>query len=297
MLQAPRVSIVVIVKNGMPYIRTAIESLTLQDCSDFEVIVQDAASTDGTTEYLQSVTGLDLRLDARPDNGQSQAYNRGFARCRGDIIGTVDADNWLEPTAISTAVRTFEKRPDAAAVYGSFNVVDESGKFVEVYRFPPFDRMSLIQNTLVPPFGASFFNRAVCGDALFSDETVKHCQDFGIWLRLSDNTILQIDDILCSVRSSPKSETCNIEFYDKFCLHKCNILDDYLAGFANAPLREGLRRMGRAGIYCWAAESALILAGEGDDYRRFRDVAAREDPGNVRLLSIERKLHQAKLRS
>jgi glycosyltransferase involved in cell wall biosynthesis len=293
MSQAPRVSIVVIVKNGMPYIRTAIESLTMQNCGDFEVVVQDAASTDGTTEYLQSVKGLDLSLDPRPDNGQSQAYNRGFARCRGDIIGTVDADNWLEPNAISTAVKIFEGRSDAAALYGSFNVVDTLGKFVEVYRFPPFDRMNLIQNVLVPPFGASFFNRTICGDALFSNEEVKHCQDFGIWLRLSDKTILQIDDILCSVRSSPKSETCNIEFYDKFCLHKCNMLDDYLAELANAPLRESLRRMGRAGIYCWAAESALILSGEGDDYRRFRGLAAREDPGNFRLLSMERRLRKA----
>jgi glycosyltransferase involved in cell wall biosynthesis len=293
MSQAPRVSIVVIVKNGLPYIQTAIESLTRQDCSEFEVIVQDAASTDGTTEYLQSVTGLDLHLDPRPDSGQSQAYNRGFARCRGDIIGSVDADNWLEPNAISAAVRTFKEQPDAAAIYGSFNVVDASGEFVEVYKFPPFDRMSLIQNTLVPPFGASFFNRAVCGDALFSDEKMKHCQDFGIWLRLSDKTILQIDDVLCSVRSSPKSETCNIEFYNKFCFYKRNMLDQYLAGIANEPLREALRRMGRGGIYCWAAESALILAGEGDDYRSFRDLAAREDPGNFRLLSIERKLHKA----
>jgi len=294
MSQAPHVSIVVIVKNGMPYIQTAIESLRMQDCPNFEVIVQDAASTDGTTKYLKSVKGLDLSLDPRPDGGQAEAYNRGFARCRGDIIGTVDADNWLEPNAISAAVRTFERRPDAAAVYGSFNVVDASGKFIEVYRFPPFARMSLIQNMLVPPFGASFFNRAVCGDALVSDEKVKHCQDFGIWLRLSDKTILQIDDILCSVRSSPKSETCNIEFYDKFCFDKRNILDDYLAGFANAPLRDSLRRLGRAGIYCWAAESALILAGEGEDCRRFRDLAAREDPGNVRLLSIERKLRKAR---
>ena len=113
-------------------------------------------------------------------------------------------------------------------------------------------------------------------------------------MRLSDKTIMQIDDILCSVRSRPKSETCNIEFYDKFCFHKWNILDEYLAGFANAPLRKSLRRMGRAGIYCWAAESALIVAGEGGDYRKFGDLAAREDPGNFRLLSIERKLRKAR---
>jgi glycosyltransferase involved in cell wall biosynthesis len=287
----PPVSIVVIVKNGMPFIRRAIDSLAEQDSSEFEVIIQDAASTDGTIEYLRSVKGMNLRIDSRPDKGQAHAYNLGFERCRGKIIGTVDADNWLEPSAISTALRVFEKRPDAAALYGNFNAVDEGGNFVKVFKFPPFDRMSLIVNTLVPPFGASFFNREICGNALFSDEKIKHCQDFGIWLRLSDKTILKIDDVLCSVRSSPKSETCNIQFYDKFCFHKCNILDDYLTRIDNEPLRKSLRRLGRSGIYCWAAESALILSGEGDDYRRFKNLAAREDPGNVRLLSIEHKLH------
>lgn len=293
MSNTPHVSIVVIVKNGMPFIQEAIESLTKQDWRDFEVIVQNAASTDGTTEYLESVKEPDLRIDSRPDSGQSQAYNRGFARCRGRIIGTVDADNWLESNAISTAIRIFEERPDATAVYGSFNIVNESGKFVEVRNPPPFSRMSLIENTLVPPFGASFFNRDICGDALLSDENVKHCQDFGIWLRLSDKTILQIDDVLCSVRSSPKSQTCNIELYDKFCFHKCNMLDDYLRSIGNETLRQSLRRKGRAGIYCWAAESALILSGEGEYYRKFRDHAAHEDPGNLRLLSIECELNRS----
>ena len=210
------ISIVVVVKNGMPLIKDAVELLTRQDCRDFEVIVQDAASTDGTTEYLESVTCVDIHLDSRPDNGISQAFNRAYGRCRGGIIGSVDADNWLEPNAISTAIQAFAAHPEAAAIYGSFNVVNESGQFVKVYRFPPFDRMKLLQCKLVPPFGAAFFNRAVCGDALFSDENVKHCTDFGIWLRLSDKTIVQIDDIIASVDLVPKASRATLNSTTSF---------------------------------------------------------------------------------
>ena len=237
MSSTPAVSIVVIVRNGMPYIREAMESLTRQDCMDFEVIVQDAASTDGTTEYLNSIRGLDIQIDSRPDRGQAHGYNRGFAKARGRILGTVDADNWLEPTAISTAIRTFDKNPTADAFYGSFNTVDENGRFVEVRKFPRFDRMAIIQNTLVPPFGAAFFIKETCAAALVSDENIKHCQDFGFWLRLGDKRVLQVDDVIASVRSSPKSESCNIEFYDKFCVNKLNMLESYLEGIAFQPLR------------------------------------------------------------
>ena len=291
MPNTPAVSIVVIVRNGMPYIREAMESLTKQDCMDFEVIVQDAASTDGTTEYLNTVRGLDLHIDSRPDRGQAHGYNRGFGKARGRILGTVDADNWLEPTAISTAIRVFKENPSADAFYGSFNTVDEDGKFVEVRRFPRFDRMAIIQNTLVPPFGAAFFIKETCAAALVSDENIKHCQDFGFWLRLSDKRILQVDDVTTSVRSSPKSESCNIEFFDKFAFNKLNILDAYLEGsIGYRPLRERLRRMGRSGIYCWCAESALILSGEGDYYRKYRDLALQEEPGNPRITAIDIRL-------
>ena len=87
MPSTPAVSIVVIVRNGMPYIREAMESLTRQDCMDFEVIVQDAASTDGTTEYLNTICGLDIHIDSRPDRGQAHAYNRGFGKARGEDSG------------------------------------------------------------------------------------------------------------------------------------------------------------------------------------------------------------------
>jgi glycosyltransferase involved in cell wall biosynthesis len=287
MSSTPAVSIVVIVRNGMPYIQEAMASLTKQDCMDFEVIVQDAASTDGTTEYLNSIRGLDIHIDSRPDRGQAHGYNRGFAKCRGSIIGTVDADNWLEPTAVSTAIRIFENEPTADAFYGSFNIVDENGKFVEVRKFPPFGRMAIIENTLVPPFGASFFNKAACAQALVSDERIKYCQDFGFWLRLSDRKILRVDDVICSVRSSPQSGTCHIELYDQYCLQKLTMLDAYLEGVGSVPLRAALRRMGRAGIYRWAAESALVLSGEGDYYRLFRDLAEEEDRGNPRITAID----------
>ena len=65
------------------------------------------------------------------------------------------------------------------------------------------------------------------------------------------------------------------------------MIDEYLKGIGSEALRKTVRRLARGGIYCWGAESALILSGEGDYYRRFRDQAEAEDPGNARLLGIE----------
>ena len=68
------------------------------------------------------------------------------------------------------------------------------------------------------------------------------------------------------------------------------MLESYLDGIAFQPLRDRLRRMGRAGIYCWCAESALILSGEGDYYRKYRDLALQEEPGNPRITAIDIRL-------
>ena len=67
----------------MPYIREAIESLKRQDCDDFEVIVQKAASTDRTTQYLEAVEGLNIHIDHDPtDQGKADL---GLCFRRGDL--------------------------------------------------------------------------------------------------------------------------------------------------------------------------------------------------------------------
>src|SRR5713101_6551247 len=107
----PRVSLILVVKNGMPYVVEAVASVVKQTYRDFELIVQDGSSEDGTVEFLATFTGVPgLDLVSEPDSGVGDAYARALRRCSGSIIGTIDADNLLEPNALECAVEFMSAR-------------------------------------------------------------------------------------------------------------------------------------------------------------------------------------------
>ena len=78
----PLVSVVVCTKNGMPYVREAMASFERQTDRRFEVVVQDAESSDGTHEFLEGLQFDRLDVVSEPDPGLGDAYNRAFPRAR-----------------------------------------------------------------------------------------------------------------------------------------------------------------------------------------------------------------------
>src|SRR5436190_13191806 len=83
----PLISVALPVKNGMPHLVHAIESLTRQTYQKFELIVQDSASTDGSVEYIRSVKELPaVEIVSEPDQGVVEGFNRAYMRCRGDFV-------------------------------------------------------------------------------------------------------------------------------------------------------------------------------------------------------------------
>jgi glycosyltransferase involved in cell wall biosynthesis len=280
----PLVSLILCSKNGMPHVRDAVASVAGLSYPRVELIVQDCVSDDGTRELLEAAD-LPCRVDivSEPDSGIGDAYNRALARCRGDVIGSIDADNLLAPDSLELAVEELRRRPPAAAVYGSVQMVDAGGRPLEVFVPADFDVHSLLRCELVPPFSTAFFSRRVCGDALHIDESLATCADFDLWLRLSDLPIRRVDQVLGSTRVSDKSMTRNPARYDQFCTDKLAALARH---FAERPAASYERNTAVAGIYCWAAESLLALEG---DSRRFRDTLSRAEAaapeyGRIELL-------------
>ena len=111
----------------MPYIREAMASLARQTYRRFEVIVQDAASRDGTREFIESFPIERLDVVSEPDSGIGDAFNRAFARCQGALVTSLDADNTLEPDALGRSSPLHRDLPDAAAAYGAVRLVDAAG--------------------------------------------------------------------------------------------------------------------------------------------------------------------------
>jgi glycosyltransferase involved in cell wall biosynthesis len=95
------ISVITATYNCVSQLPGLIESLKLQAGEDFEWIVGDGASTDGTLELLQSVKGLQIRISSQPDFGIYDALNRCLGLVRGDYYIVVGADDRFLPGALA----------------------------------------------------------------------------------------------------------------------------------------------------------------------------------------------------
>ena len=116
----PRVSIITVAYNAEPFIAQAVESVLAQSETDFELIVVDNASTDGTRAVVENYAYRDsrVRLIARSENfGPGYGRNAGIRAATGDWVAVLDADDWYHPDRLATLL-------DAAEADGADVVAD-----------------------------------------------------------------------------------------------------------------------------------------------------------------------------
>lgn len=101
---APLVSIITIVFNNSAHIARAMQSVFTQTYRNIEYIVVDGGSTDGTVDVIRHHADRLSYWHSAKDYGIADAFNRGVALARGDLIGLVNADDWMSPDQVETAV-------------------------------------------------------------------------------------------------------------------------------------------------------------------------------------------------
>jgi len=120
----PFISIVTPSFNQGAYIEENIKSVLRQNYPNFEHIIIDGSSTDGTIDILKKYDHL-IWVSER-DKGQSEAINKGFKTANGEIIGWLNSDDCYEPDAFSTIVRELNKAEDKYIVFGDCNLIDKN---------------------------------------------------------------------------------------------------------------------------------------------------------------------------
>lgn len=122
-------SIIICTSNAAKRLPKTLDSILTQTFSDFEVVVIDGASSDGTQkvikEYGQKFGGK-LKWISEPDSGLYNAVNKGVKMASGKFLNVVGAGDWLEPNALEQAAKCIEKNPEAEAVYGKTRVWDKN---------------------------------------------------------------------------------------------------------------------------------------------------------------------------
>jgi glycosyltransferase involved in cell wall biosynthesis len=117
----------------------AIESLLAQTYSDFELIISDNASTDGTEEICQSFVKLDSRIQYRRsevNRGAAWNFNRAFQLSRGYYFKWAAHDDLQHPWFLQRCVSVLEQDPSVVLSFSRTQFIDDDGMPIREYKFP-----------------------------------------------------------------------------------------------------------------------------------------------------------------
>jgi len=179
----PLVSIVTPSFNQAQFIEQAIQCVLSQDYPNIEHIVVDGASTDETVAILRKYDDK-IHWISEPDNGQSEALNKGFQLAEGDIIGWLNADDLYMPYTVSLAVDYLQKYPEVSLVHGAGQYIDENGRVIMSRRGGDFGLEKLIGiNTIMSI--ATFFRREIFDSVGFLNEDLHYVMDWEYWIRIA----------------------------------------------------------------------------------------------------------------
>lgn len=126
----PLVSVIISVKNGMPHLREAIQSVQRQSFSDWELVVVDDGSHDDTWAFLQGLEEPRLHCMRQENTGVATAKNRAIAQSSGPYLAILDADDTWEPEKLQAQVRFLEDHPDYGLVGAAARIVDQEGQYL-----------------------------------------------------------------------------------------------------------------------------------------------------------------------
>ena len=206
-----KISIITPSYNQGYFIERTIKSVLNQTLPCNEYIVVDGNSTDNTKNLLQRYAER-LTFISEPDEGQTQAINKGIRLSSGDIIGWLNSDDIYYPNAIKTAYDFFSKHPEIDILYGQAYYIDEKDKVI--MRYPTQEYcFSALKNFCYICQPAVFFRRLVFERWGLLDETLHYCMDYEYWIRLSKakvkfayvKTVLAGSRIHAAAKTSSKS--------------------------------------------------------------------------------------------
>jgi glycosyltransferase involved in cell wall biosynthesis len=113
------------------FVGRAIESVLQQTYKDFEVVIVDDGSTDGSREIIAKYNDARIRTVFKENGGQGSAFKTGLAEAHGEYIAFLDSDDLWEPGKLARCVEVMREHPDVVLINHGFRLIDASGTMLE----------------------------------------------------------------------------------------------------------------------------------------------------------------------
>ena len=186
MAQPPLVTVIIPTYNRASFLKEAIDSVLSQTYRNFELIVVDDGSTDGTSELLLSY-GHKIKVIKKANKGPSASRNRGIKAAKGDWIAFLDSDDVWKPYKLEKQVQFIKDNPEIK-ICQTEEIWIRNGKRVNPRKKHEMHSGWIYEQCLplciVSP-SSVMIHRDVFEKVGLFDETMLACEDYDLWLRIA----------------------------------------------------------------------------------------------------------------
>jgi glycosyltransferase involved in cell wall biosynthesis len=222
MSEAPAVSVIMAVYNVAGYIVAAVESVLAQTFPDFELIIVDDGSTDGTLQLLgRFESDARMRVVSEPHRGLPFPVCAGIEIAQAPYLAFLDGDDLWERGKLERHVEFFRRHPSADLTFSWSRIVDEQGRDMGLTSrlwTGPISFSELLTDNVIGNGSALMLRREAFLAAGGIDTSLPLCYDVDLWLRISllrPDNLRAIPEFLTYYRRRPGQLTCNVELMEK----------------------------------------------------------------------------------
>lgn len=186
MADKPKISVIMSVYNAESYLKEAIESVLKQSFTDFEFIIVDDGSTDGSFRIISSYDDDRIKLlQNKVRMGLTKSLNNALRIAKGEYIARQDADDISLPHRFEYQIKFFENNAKVALLGTSIYVINEKGIILGVKRCRPRPTLSSLLKYNEFIHGSVMFKKAIIDKLGGYNELFKYSQDYELWLRIA----------------------------------------------------------------------------------------------------------------
>ena len=188
----PLISVILPVCNGEPYLPQAVRSIQHQTLRDFELLIIDDGSTDGSLSYLATAARRDPRISviANPRKGLVEALNLGLKLARGEFIARMDADDVSAAVRFERQIAFLNANPSISVIGSAVTLIDATGRTIGANDYPTDPAQvhaALEAMDCVVAHSSVMTRRAVITSLGGYREAFRHAEDYDLWLRVAES--------------------------------------------------------------------------------------------------------------
>ena len=185
---SPQVSVVIPAYNAMRFLPQTVASVLQQTFTDFEVLIIDDGSKDGTAQWAAAQTDPRVKLVSRANGGAAATRNTGVAAARGEYVAFLDADDVWQPTKLAKQVARAEADPSVGLVDTWISYIDSAGEPIGEVMTQHVEGdvwAEMLEYNLVRCGSTPLVRRRLFDEVGSFDEGFRYAEDWEMWIRIT----------------------------------------------------------------------------------------------------------------